>query len=222
MKIKSILLIALIILSLFISSCKSEDDTGDKDLEQFAGYTAMYLYEAIGYIYDLSSTVLYSELLTRLLTYDPTTGYWSIDKKTPLGYSIVVKIKFLDQNGNVQKYYDLNTTYTIISEGKITGPQGSTTFALNMSGLSSASDYYLTNGNGTSSYSGYEGNYTINNLKMSKQDDVYPESGTITVSSQGQTITITFNGTDTVKATYTYNGHSITFYINLTTGAISY
>ncbi len=219
------IVVCILILSVFISGCKTNNETtaqGDQNLEKYAGYTASYLYEAIGYIYFFSSTILYSEILSILLTYNNSTGYWSINKTTPLGYTIDVRIQFKDGAGNVQKYYNLTTTNTITTEGTITGPEGSVTFNITMTGLTPNSNIYTTNGNGTSSYLGYNGSFEINNLQMSKQEDVYPESGTIIVTSGGQTVTITFNGTDTATGTYSVAGATITFRVNLTTGAISY
>lgn len=81
--------------------------------------------------------------------------------------------------------------------------------------------YYTVNGSGTSTYEGLTTTYTITDMTYSKLDDAIPESGSVSVSLEGATVTVTFNGSQNVAVTYSYKGFSYTFTINLLTGAVS-
>ncbi len=197
--------------------------------ETVAGGMTASAVAAIGTSYDQTSRLPTQRApLSTLSTladppsYDPVSGTWTVTIALANGLSGQVQIRFLDANGQPQKFYGPLTTRSMTSRGTLNGPPGSLTFDLALGGLGSASTPFTVSGSGSGTYQGVAATFTVTNLVVPKSTSSYPSSGTMTVVSQGSTVTVAFNGTNIASGSYTYRGVSVPFTINLDTGEVSH
>lgn len=227
---KSILVI--IFISVFIitlNSCKSSannnndsntDEETRQNIERSVAFTASTL-NSIGSTVMDSSGGLSSPPLNltqyKTATYDPSTGWWTFTITLSTGENGSIQIQFLDSKNNFRKFYSKLIT-KIKSKGTLSGNSGSITYEMEITDLSG--DDAVFNGSGSVTYMDITSTFTLNNIIASGYND-YALSGTLTVSIEGIIISINYNGTSKITVTYSYNGHSYTFTIDLETGTIS-
>lgn len=216
----SIVIVLIMMCCLFLGGCKKAAD-GDEDndlsnrqnLEQSIAVVGSQLFNFVDLMVDIATTIPADA------TYNAATGFWSFSIAAPTGESINVDMKFLNDAGTVQKFYNPATTKTMILKGDMTGLFGSMTYDLTITGVEYASSTLTVNGGGTITYVGITGSYSVNNVKIPK-NAAYPASGTVSMSMYSVTATLTYNGSNTVTATYSWMGHSYSVKINLDTGQI--
>jgi hypothetical protein len=214
-----VLIVLFILGVLFMVGCKitDEEDTGDLNTRQKFEGTSAYV---SSFIYDLLWDVYNTAIaLPASATYDE--GWWKITITLTSGETAEIEIQFQNQNQIAQQYYNVNTTFYILVKGSSAGTLGSLTFDLILSGVQATSNVITVNGTGTSEYMGMTSTFEVTNLKISKTTASYPQSGTIKISFSQTSVTITYNGTQYVTATYTFLGFSYTITINLATGDYS-
>lgn len=212
----TVLLIALILLPV---GCKkaSLDDEGNtvtrEKYEDTVAYLSFSIFDVIWTTYDTATS------LPASASYDSSTGWWSFTIVLATGESADVEIKFLDKNKNTIKYYNPFSTYYILMKGDSTGTLGTISYDLEMSGVQGESTTLTINGDGEITYLGSTAAYEIDDMVVIKTG-AYPTSGTLKVIFNNTSITVTYNGTQNVTATYTFLGFSYSFTINLATGDI--
>lgn len=223
---KKLLFLFVLLFVLFLINCNSNDDAiSEEEIEKVVAESTVQLIDTTNTVYMVATHDLIgqnSNMLFSSIEYDESTGEWTVKESTDFGYSVDFTMKLTDTSGKPQKYYNRLTTYKVTAKGSVSGQQGSSTFDVTITGLNAFTDTITVSGSGISECYGYKADFTINNLVVNKEGDFYPESGTIVVEVEGYRVTVTFSGTEVVKATFSYNGKSITFYINLKTGAITY
>lgn len=154
-------------------------------------------------------------------TYDAATGFWTVHLSLPSGQSATLAIQFKDSGGTVQKLFNPLTTNTITSRGVAAGLQGLLSFDLILTGVKQGVASVTANGSGSATYQGVSAAVQISSLVVPKTPGSYPSSGTISVTSNGITVTVAFNGTRYATGTYTYRNQSFTFTIDLQTGEVT-
>ncbi len=223
MKFKHLLLVVIVVsmCCLVLGGCKKVAD-GDNDnndlsnrqnLEKGIATLGSQFFGFVDAMYGMAAAIPADA------TYNNGTGFWSFSVTTLTGESIDVQMKFLDASGKVQKVYNPVTTKKMLLKGDMTGVFGTMTFDLEITGVEAAASTLTVNGSGTITYMGITGKYTVANVKIPK-NAAYPASGTISMTMYGVTITLTYNGTNMVTATYTWMGHSYSIKINLDTGTL--
>jgi hypothetical protein len=153
--------------------------------------------------------------------YDPATGWWTVAVNLSTGQSSNLQVRFKDDGGVFQKFFNPLTINTIESKGDAAGLQGALNWDFVLTGTKTTSTTLTTNGSGSGNYQGISGTAAISNLVMPKTVGAWPSSGTMTVSSGGITVTLSFNGTQYATGTYTYHNQTFTFTINLLTGEVT-
>jgi hypothetical protein len=217
----------------FTSVCKKSQEESPADtssrqqIERTAGYTAATVTDlggklfaiAIGFNLDFAGGRTEHSLLNDL-SYDPNTGWWSLSIDLDNGQNADIYLRFLDSSGSFHQFFGRSTDH-IQSNGSGSGTDGSFTYDFTIIGVSPVSSTYTIDGSGTTSYQGKTTSWTVDNMTFNKQEDEYPESGLLSITIDGVTITVTFTGSQMVQVTYSYNGHSYTITINLETGEIT-
>lgn len=223
---KKLMFLLVLILILLLINCNSNNNAiTENEIEKVVVETIVRLIGTTNTVYMIATHDLigqYSNIVFSILEYDESTGEWTVKESTDFGYSVEFTMKLTDSRGKTQKYYNRLTTYKVFAKGYVKGQQGSGTFDVTIMGLNAFADTITINGSGKSECYGYEADITIKNLVVDKEGDFYPESGSIIVEVEDCRVAVMFSGNEVVKATFSYNGKSITFYINLKTGEISY
>ncbi|MFH1176615.1 MAG: hypothetical protein V1750_04335 [Acidobacteriota bacterium] len=155
-------------------------------------------------------------------TYDEATGWWTVSFELSDGRKVQAQVQFRNAAGEVQKIYNPLTTTTILAKGSAVGSQGTVSFDLTITGVNTGSSSITINGTGTGTYQGVSGSFTVTSVVVPKAADSYPTSGTITVTSGPATVTVTFDGTQYAKGTYTVGPVTRQFTIDLATGTVTW
>ncbi len=225
---------ALLILGLMLGfACKKSEDTVIDETAQ----TRQKMEKAVGY--TVSTVANLGDILFRNIvnlvtgsaseasqsfstsySYDDSTGWWIFDAATAAGQSASLQVMFLDSEGVFHKYYG-SSTDSIQAKGTCSGDEGSCSFAVVITGVGLTDTTYVLNGNGSATYDGVSTTVIVDDMTMKRLDDGIPESGSVTMTANGVAFTVTFNGSETVTVTYSYQGLSYSFTVNLLTGAVS-
>jgi hypothetical protein len=231
----SAILFASIVLALVFQiltgTCKKSEEAGPSDkaqrnIEAAAGYTAMVVTELASRVYDRAVTIVESVAGPKPgntegeLTYDDTTGWWSLSVDLNETRTVDIRVKFLDESGNFHRYFGSNTV-RIDTTGQGAGTEGQFTYTMVITGVTPSYSTYEINGGGTSLYNGISTAYNIVGMAIAKNEDVYPENGQLLITQDDVTFSITFNGNQNLKVTYEYKGFLYTITIDLLTGEIS-
>jgi len=214
------MVLSLMVTVLIMTGCKKVvvEDQGD-------AATRDKLEGAVAYFSSSMFNVLWNSYQTAIdlpagASYDSSTGWWTFSMLLTTGESADINIQFQDKNKNQQKYYNPFSTYYILMEGESAGSLGTISYDLQMSGVQASSDTLIINGDGDISYLGLSASYEIKNMEV-KKSGAYPSSGSLEVIFNNTSVTVSYNGTQNVTATYTFLGISYSFTINLATGDIS-
>jgi hypothetical protein len=183
--------------------------------ENIAGYVASTTWDLTNTSHDSSLSIPEDAI------WDEATGWWSFTVELDNGQTADVQLQLQDASGQIQQFYQPQTTHRILTRGQGAAPQGSITWDLVLTGARASSNRIVANGSGTVNAQGISGTYQVNSLVLLKEGESYPQSGTITVDLGGDTILVEFNGTSTARATYDTGIISLTFNINLDTGEVS-
>lgn len=219
-----VVLLSIVFISVFsgLTSCKgSPTDSSDLDVEaqrlgeNVAGYVASTTW-------DLTSTSHDSSLsIPEDATWDEATGWWSFTTELQNGVTADVQIQLQGASGQIQQFYQPQTTHRVLTRGQGNAPEGTITWDLVLTGAQASSNRIVANGSGTVNAQGISGTYQVNSLVFRKEGERYPQSGTITLDIGGDTVLVEFNGTSIARATYDTGIISLTFNINLDTGEVS-
>ncbi len=217
-------LISIVLFGVFsgLTSCQgsptdSSDINGEVQHqgENIAGYVASTTWDLTNTSHDSSLSIPEDAI------WDEATGWWSFTVELDNGQTADVQLQLQDASGQIQQFYQPQTTHRILTRGQGAAPQGSITWDLVLTGARASSNRIVANGSGTVNAQGISGTYQVNSLVLLKEGESYPQSGTITVDLGGDTILVEFNGTSTARATYDTGIISLTFNINLDTGEVS-
>ena len=229
--IRFLLFLMILLGFVFTTVCKKSQEglnpATQQQIERAAGYTAATVADLGGKVFGSAIAIIGvsagqepTDSVMKDLSYNPDTGWWNFSIKLDNNQNASINMQFLDSAGNFHKFFSRSTD-RIISNGEGSGSEGSFTYDFTITGVNPTSDTYTINGSGTTTYQGETTSWTVDNMTFNKLEDEYPENGSLAITIEGVTITVTFNGSQTVQVTYTYKGHSYTFTINLETGAIS-
>jgi hypothetical protein len=229
--------VAAILGLLIANGCKANKDADGssnaarQQLERTVGYTVSTVIKVSGGVFGGAVAIVESAPgfaestgdsidTVSSTSYNPNTGWWSFSITLEDGQGADVKIRFLDSSGNFHKYYSISIN-RIETTGEGSGSNGSFDWDFVITGVGIGSTSYVVNGNGTAKYGATSCTYSVSDMKIKKSGDGIPESGSMTVSVGDVTVTVTFNGTESVEVTYRYLGMSYTVTINLKTGAVT-
>ena len=154
-----------------------------------------------------------------IITYNATTGWWSLELSLSTGESFSVMAQFMDVNGTHHKFINLNT-HSFATKIDAVWSVGSFGVNITFTGINLSSNVLTVNGTGTVTFLGETSGFSANNLKIRKFFSIFPLGGTMTVSVGGISLSITYDGTQYAIVTYSHNGDSFTFTINLIDGTI--
>ena len=154
-------------------------------------------------------------------SYDSATGWWTVSAFLNGTTDAELQVRFEDAQGTAQRLYRPQETERIRVKGSAAGVQGAVVFDLVLTGVKQGSPSIIVNGTCSGTIQGASGDATVANVVIPKTAGAYPSSGTITILSNGITVTLTFNGTKTVAGTYTFRNHTSTFTIDLETGEVT-
>lgn len=152
-------------------------------------------------------------------TYDAATGFWTVSVALDTGQSGTLHIQFRDGQGAVQKLFNLQTAAMRVY-GQASGSQGFLEFDFALTDIRTGVAF-IANGIASANYQGTSGTVEVTNLVVPKVLPPYPTGGTIVVTSNGITVTVTFNGTQFAEGTYQLRSQTVHFTINLKTGEVT-
>lgn len=126
-----------------------------------------------------------------------------------------VALAYFNAAGQQQAAYDPATTVRVGAKGPCSTPQGVVTLDATADDAQASSPTVLINGTAQGTYEGYDVRAVVTNVRMTKQFCGAPASGVIVATSESLAVTIRFDGSLNVQATYTWNGIGVSFTVPL-------
>ncbi len=157
--------------------------------------------------------------------YDPGTGWWTISVTLDTGAAASLSLQLRNASGGHQAHYDPATTHEIEIRGDAADCCGRAALALDfvLTGTENSASRLTINGDADAVASAARGWLSVSGLVLAKSLGAYPEGGQVAFGANtGQTIQIRFNGTQFATGTYTANGLTVSFTIDLRTGQITW
>jgi hypothetical protein len=131
------------------------------------------------------------------------------------GSCSTTSVKYYNAQGQEQSAYDPTKTTRAKVTGNCAWSGNSASYDVTLDDMLASSTSYLVNGTTQGTYDGSAASGTLTNVRIPKTGCQYPTSGTGTITTNGTTFNVKFDGSPSITGTYVVDGKTITITIPL-------